>query len=636
MLVCPYCRLENLNAHKFCQRCGSSLTHKRCHECGESVAFDRPNCSHCGAFTGTVWQAIIAEADTQTGSIAEKTVPWQREYLDPGKRYRLNPSEQSPQGTIWQERVLDCHPLEKSVLAVFLEQEEALEDPTTKTAFWQQIGIPDLALPYITLKDYSPMVPVLHDAWQEGNTQVILLPDRSEWFILAELLATEDLPSLQIVTWLSDLVSLWQVLGEAKCSESLRVETNIRVDSQNNLALQQLYADTPKTQLTLQHLLQMWKHWLAKSSSPLSEPVLALLDRGAKGEIATAEALQVELQHFLHGGAESLDTDNLDTDSLPFEVEWETLEEPEDKLENLGGSQDLSVIGELQQRLQESGDDQDLSTATLPKPLLSLEDAGCTDRGRQRHHNEDSLSITTQFKKQQNNRDCRVEARGLYIVCDGMGGHAAGEVASAMAVETLQQYFTQHWQDTLPDRDTIKQGIFLANEEIYKVNQTNAKSGNGRMGTTLVMAFVQDTSAAIAHVGDSRIYRIDRQDGLTPLTVDHEVGQQAIQRGVDPKTAYSRREAYQLTQAIGPYDSQFIEPAIEFLELQEDTLLLLCSDGLSDNHLIEKHWRTYLLPLIDPSHPLEAGLRQLIQFANQENGHDNITAILVRTLVRSY
>jgi serine/threonine protein phosphatase PrpC len=267
--------------------------------------------------------------------------------------------------------------------------------------------------------------------------------------------------------------------------------------------------------------------------------------------------------------------------------------------------------------------------------LLSLDDAGCTDIGHQREHNEDSFGIQTQIEKQETPIGRSVKARGLYILCDGMGGHAAGEVASAMAVETLKRYFEDHWQDDqLPTEATIREAIRQANQAIYDVNQKNARSGSGRMGTTLAMILIQNTDAAIAHVGDSRIYRLTRKRGLEQVTVDHEVGQREIQRGVDPAIAYGRPDAYQLTQAIGPRGEQFINPDLEFFELNEDTLFVLCSDGLSDNDLIETHWQTHLAPLLSSRANLDQGILQLIELANEHNGHDNITAILVRVKVR--
>jgi serine/threonine protein phosphatase PrpC len=148
------------------------------------------------------------------------------------------------------------------------------------------------------------------------------------------------------------------------------------------------------------------------------------------------------------------------------------------------------------------------------------------------------------------------------------------------------------------------------------------------------MLLVQNTKAAIAHVGDSRLYRLTRKRGLEQLTVDHEVGQREIRRGVEPGVAYSRPDAYQLTQALGPRNEQSIDPDVQFLELNEDTLFLLCSDGLSDNELVESHWQTHLAPLLSSRANLDRGILQLIELANEHNGHDNITAVLIRVKVR--
>ena len=266
--------------------------------------------------------------------------------------------------------------------------------------------------------------------------------------------------------------------------------------------------------------------------------------------------------------------------------------------------------------------------------LRNVADASCTDIGVQRDHNEDFFGVKTLVKKEENNIESNVSAQGLYIVCDGMGGHAAGEIASAMAVENLQKDFKAHWQEELPDQAQIESGILLANKALYKINIENSRSGSGRMGTTLVMAFLHDTQLAIAHVGDSRIYRITHKQGLEQLTLDHEVGQREINRGVEPDIAYGRPDAYQLTQALGPRDNNYVRPDIQFMEITEDCLLLLCSDGLSDNDLLEQNWQEYLEPLISSSSNLQNGLFKLIDFANEHNGHDNITAVLVRVKLK--
>ncbi|MEO1339691.1 MAG: serine/threonine phosphatase, partial [Cyanobacteria bacterium J06635_13] len=277
-----------------------------------------------------------------------------------------------------------------------------------------------------------------------------------------------------------------------------------------------------------------------------------------------------------------------------------------------------------------SSEFEEQATAMIPMQLRDLSDACCTDIGVQRDHNEDFFGVQTTVEKTENNTENNLRVRGLYIVCDGMGGHAAGEVASAMAVASLQKYFQAHWQADFPDHDTIESGVLLANEALYQTNIDNSRSGSGRMGTTLVMALVQDTQLAIAHVGDSRIYRLSRKQGLEQLTLDHEVGQREVNRGVEPEIAYGRPDAYQLTQALGPRDNSCVRPDIQFMDITEDCLILLCSDGLSDNDFIEDNWLQHLEPLISSDANLQDGLFKLIDLANEHNGHDNITAVLLR------
>ncbi len=300
----------------------------------------------------------------------------------------------------------------------------------------------------------------------------------------------------------------------------------------------------------------------------------------------------------------------------------------------------------------ETSQQDDMPTIVLPMQLSTLEEAARTDVGQQRDHNEDFFSLSTQLSKSERPSGRVVQGRGVYILCDGMGGHAGGEVASQLAVETLQKFFQDYWNTQeaaqssqfgtpwnslamqLPPSTTIRKGIQLANQAIYDRNQEDSRMGHGRMGTTLVAVILCGTAVAVAHVGDSRVYRYTRKRGLEQLTVDHEVGQREIQRGTNPEVAYSRPDAYQLTQALGPRDESYVEPDVQFLELAEDTLILLASDGLTDNDLLENNWQTHLDPMMSSQMSLEQGVRQLVDLANDVNGHDNITVIAVRAKVR--
>jgi serine/threonine protein phosphatase PrpC len=112
------------------------------------------------------------------------------------------------------------------------------------------------------------------------------------------------------------------------------------------------------------------------------------------------------------------------------------------------------------------------------------------------------------------------------------------------------------------------------------------------------------------------------------------VGQREINRGVEPAIAYARPDAYHLTQALGPSDVDRLSPTIFYSDIAEDTLLILCSDGLSDNQVLERHAATHVAPLLSSRSNLEEGVLQLVDLGNGENGHDNITAILVRVKLR--
>lgn len=293
--------------------------------------------------------------------------------------------------------------------------------------------------------------------------------------------------------------------------------------------------------------------------------------------------------------------------------------------------------------LSEASDDNGNATVVSPLSLGALEEAGKTDIGRQRRHNEDCFFTQSKLERLDSPSSQGMHAQGVYILCDGMGGHAGGAIASALAIETLHQYFETNWLNApapevrhqLPTEASIREAIHQANQAIYEVNQNNASTGSGRMGTTLVLALIQDMNVAIAHVGDSRLYRLARGQGLELLTRDHEVGQLEIQRGVAPEIAYSRPDAYQLTQALGPRDNNLVNPSVQFLELREESLLLLASDGLTDNNLLEDHWQTHLKPLLSSGSSLEQGVTALVDLANHYNGHDNITAVLVRVSVNS-
>lgn len=269
--------------------------------------------------------------------------------------------------------------------------------------------------------------------------------------------------------------------------------------------------------------------------------------------------------------------------------------------------------------------------------LQDLTYAGKTDVGMQRDRNEDDF--VTIFQTRSINGKSQISDRshrGLFVLCDGMGGHEGGEVASAIAVNSITEQFRPFWIDTLPGEKKINEIICKANQQIFAKNESEQRHSLSRMGTTLVVLAIHDLDVLIAHVGDSRIYKVTNshpeltlEPKLEQITRDHEVLNQLIDLGVEIEAARARPDAHQLTQALGPNPSDRLEPAIEFFTLTESTLFLLCSDGLCDNDVIEDNWRSHLLPILNKETDVQTGLDNLIELGNNVNGHDNLTAILI-------
>ncbi|NWF58926.1 MAG: serine/threonine phosphatase [Fischerella sp.] len=558
-------------------------------------------------------------------------------YLDQQQRYQLLEPlpnlEEIPTNTWVCVQVLDCQPYQISLLeAMVTNQSQGLVAPS----LMDTDGFPSLAKAYLILQPQVHQgIPPIHDAWQQDDIQVVLIEDRSDWPYLLDLWCEETTSSLQMVNCFYQMTRLWALLEPLNCCHSLLELSNLRLDEDQAVALQMLYVEplnsnsadqasaTSEEPPTIAALGRVWQKLFRESQRTQFGSLLQLLGDLEIGKIETLLELQTRLQAIATELQPTEPQPNSSVSELNFTpVENQTTNSP--------------TILQLDKPEEDySTKSDDLPTVVLPMQLISLEHAGLTDVGRQRHHNEDYFGIDTKINKLELPNSRSVQARALYILCDGMGGHAGGEVASALAVNTVRQYFQTHWIDNeLPTEDQIREAVGQANQSIYSVNQQDARSGVGRMGTTLVMLLIQDTQAAVAHVGDSRLYRLTRKGGLEQITVDHEVGQREISRGVEASVAYARPDAYQLTQALGPRDESLIVPDVEFFEIAEDTLFVLASDGLSDNDLLETHWQTHLLPLIGSDANLESGVKNLIDMANDYNGHDNITVVLVRAKVR--
>ena len=673
MLICPHCKFENSDANKFCQNCGTSLTHKVCPQCATNVAVNAQYCHNCSAECGTVWWAIIHKGGsgewgtrdphevgirgmgsggvggvggeiTPSSSPTSSSLPTPSsplrvgDYLDSQQRYQvltLPTVEDIAANTEVCLRVLDCQPYQVSPLAAMLANQQT---GLVTSSVVDTSGMGSLAKPYIALKSQCHLgIPPIHDAWQQGDLAVVLIEDRSDWQHLLELWREDTTSSLQMIHCFYQMTQLWVLLETVNCRQSLLEWPNLRLDEDQGVALQRLYVETLNEDgghsnrptaiespqeataqpLTIKALGRIWQALFRQSQRTQFGSIVQLLGELEVDKIQTMMQLQSRLQAI---AAELQGNPSVSDPTITSVPEIGTA---------------TPTILQLDEKEDSTVKIDDMSTVVLPMQLVSLENAALTDVGRQRDRNEDYFGVETQINKQELPNSRTLQARGLYILCDGMGGHAGGEVASALAVEKLRQYFQTHFRSNLlPTEEDIRSAVLQANQAIYDINQQDARSGVGRMGTTLVMLLIQDTQVAVANVGDSRLYRLTRKQELEQVTVDHEVGQREMSRGVDKSVAYARADAYQLTQALGPRDENFIIPDVQFLEINEDTLFLLASDGLTDNDLLENHWRTHLEPLLNSGANLENGVRSLIDLANNYNGHDNITAVVIKAKVR--
>ena len=233
-----------------------------------------------------------------------------------------------------------------------------------------------------------------------------------------------------------------------------------------------------------------------------------------------------------------------------------------------------------------------------------------TDRGRVRTDNQDAYfagKIT----------DDSVFA----VVCDGMGGANAGNVASELAVRHISEYVIRSYRDGMDMSDTektLKNAIVSANISLYDKAVNNAELAG--MGTTAVAAFVKDGTAVIDHVGDSRIYLVNGE--IKQLTRDHSVVQSLIESGkITPEDAKVHPRKNVITRALGAEENVAVDS--DCLNLSNGDTLLLCSDGLT-NFLDDKDILT-----VFQNNDISAVAERLVEAANKTGGGDNIPGVTV-------
>ncbi len=456
--------------------------------------------------------------------------------------------------------------------------------------------LPDLALPYVHLHNYHLHLPQLYGFCflSRSGKKAVEIPllnnvpiEPHGELMIALTTAWPNASALQQAYWLWQLINLWQPLVDIGVGYSLLEPKNIRVQDWR-IRLCELLPDhlNPNGRSTVKGLGSIWHPLLATAQPAVAEVIYPLFNNMQLGKVAAS---------------------------------------------------DLSLV--VNQCLLEQA-------ALLP---IIVQIAGGTDAGHDRH-NEDS------FYPSKFDPDPSHLSHYLGVVCDGVAGHEGGEVASQSAVRSLQLQVqalingvTKENQIVVPAQiiDHLKSIVRVVNNLIAHQNDEQNREGRHRMATTMVMALQlpqqiptnqgigNSHEIYIAHVGDSRAYWLTRQF-CQQLTVDDDVAQREIRQGKSmPWQVQGHGEASSLTQALGMRAGEDLTPTVQRLIVIEDGVLLLCSDGFSDRQLIEKSWQNYVPQILDGQLSVVQATQDWIQQAAQENGHDNISLVLMSCRVRN-
>lgn len=255
---------------------------------------------------------------------------------------------------------------------------------------------------------------------------------------------------------------------------------------------------------------------------------------------------------------------------------------------------------------------------TSSKPMLSLEVATKTDPGTLRTLNEDSIATASDL--------------GLLVLADGMGGYQSGDVASNLTTQVIVEGLTKELHAKIKKGGSVSAAIEdvakRANRAIYQEGLRRAErthsSQEQAMGSTLALLLMRDNQITVAHIGDSRIYRL-RASHLELMTHDHSLLQEQIDQGIlSTEAAATSHNRHLVTRGLGQQEE--VDVTLSEFEAQPDDIYLLCSDGLND--MVDNADIELVLNSLRANLPLAAS--QLVMIANDNGGEDNISVILAK------
>lgn len=249
--------------------------------------------------------------------------------------------------------------------------------------------------------------------------------------------------------------------------------------------------------------------------------------------------------------------------------------------------------------------------------IMRIVAAGQTDVGCVRKHNEDNFLIDSEL--------------GLFIVADGLGGHAAGEVASQIVVDKVGQFISQtveqdrtwplEYDVALPyDGNRLKAALMLTDQAI--VDDIRGNPERESMGSTVVAGLVRENRITLVHVGDSRAYLLNKKE-IRQITKDHSWVAEQVANGIlTPEEARKHPFRNVITQALG--NGGELDVAVQEMEIQELDRLLLCSDGLSGMVQDDDIYQ-----IVRDASSIEAAVQELVSRARVNGGEDNITVVII-------
>jgi protein phosphatase len=447
---------------------------------------------------------------------------------------------------------------------------------------------------YLKLVPYRLHIPQVYGILSlgEGKSQVeVLLLEKPPLLIdtdtytqvsfCSELVtAWGDASSMRQMNWLWQIAHLWQPLMMEGVASSLLDSNLLRVEGALVRLLQLRFDSQPEP--TLSQLGEFWHKLLDNAKPAIAEFLHQVTDALREGKIISSE----QLIQVLDQGLTDLGT--------------------------ASSKQDVSY------------------------PCATIKIITQTDTGPSRQRNEDACYPPSGIQVTK-----PPQQHALAIVCDGIGGHEGGNIASNLAIETIQKQVIDLTSvpyeniDPLTLLTDLEQAVAIVNDKISQRNDTENRQGRQRMGTTLVMALPIAHEMYITHIGDSRAYWITRH-GCNQITLDDDVACREVRLGYAVyREALQHSGSGSLVQALGMSRSGSLHPTAQRFIIDEDAVFLLTSDGLSDFDRVEECWDTEILPIITEEANLEDVAPRLIEIANTKNGHDNVTIALLHYQIKN-